>query len=312
MKLQDDNWIFGHKYLSKNDEKFISHLRTIPLFTYRTGFNCIYPTELDSDVGWGCMIRSGQMMAAYCLIQCILDDDWRLDDNIEETNHINILKKFNDNADCTYSIHNICTVASYMGVPIGSWFSPTITSLSLELINNEEDNSSLNIIVFQDGIIEKDKIVKSIDLNKKTLILLPIMFGLNNISDKYVNVLLKLFEFKLFTGIVGGKPNTSMYFVGKSDRSLLYLDPHNVKFYKKKSCYKENISGRINFLPVNDLDPSMILGFLIKTSDDLDVLYEYVNKCFNNIDFPICFGSKKNIENIEFHKKEGDWELISQ
>jgi cysteine protease ATG4 len=310
MKLNNNIWLFGKKFLSKNDDKFLLNLRSIPLFTYKTGFEPIYPTELDSDIGWGCMIRSGQMMVAHCFINTILGDDWRLNDN--EIEYINILDKFNDNTNSTYSIHNICTVAAYMGVPIGSWFSPTITSLSLELINNEEDDSMLDIIVFQDGIIEKEKIVKSIKSNKKILILLPIMFGLNNITDKYITVLLKLFEFKLFTGIIGGKPNTSMYFIGKSNSKLLYLDPHNVKSYKKEMLYKNNITNNVNLLEVNELDPSMVLGFLVKSNEEIEMLDKYMNENFNTVDFPICFGSKKNIENIEFHKKENDWEFISQ
>ena len=55
----------------------------------------------------------------------------------------------------------------------------------------------------------------------------------------------------------------------------------------------------------------MVLGFLLKSEKDLKnllIMYEH----FKNVEFPICIGNKKNIENIEFHKQENDWELISQ
>ena len=199
-----------------------------------------------------------------------------------------------------------------MGVNIGSWFGPTITSLSLQLINSEEDNSNLHINVFQDGIVEKEILSENVKKYENNLILLPIMLGLKNISEKYANVLLNLFEFDLFSGIIGGKPNTSLYFVGKSNKNLLYLDPHTVNYYKNELKLEEYLCQKYEFISVNDLDPSMVLGFLLKSEKDLKKFTNYVNEHFKNVEFPICIGNKKNIENIEFHKQENDWELISQ
>ena len=213
MKLIKNIWLDGKYYESQSNTEFISKFKKIPLITYRIGFDRIYPSELESDVGWGCMIRSGQMMLANCfckLINCENKTDY-------DKKYLEILEKFNDNVVNPYSIHNISTVGSYMGVQIGSWFGPTITSLALQLINNEEYNSDINITVFQDGIIEKDVLNLIVENNKNNLILLPIMLGLESISDKYKKILLKLFEFPLFSGIIGGKPKTSLYFVGKSN-----------------------------------------------------------------------------------------------
>ena len=299
--LNNEIFIFAKKYLSMKDNNFTKDLKNIPFFTYRTNFEKIYPTDLTNDVGWGCMIRSGQMLMAYCLVK-----------NSENKNFLSILEKFNNNVKNTYSIHNIVTVASFMGVSIGSWFSPTITSLSFELINNEEDNNSnLTVKVFQDGIIEKDKL-KQLISNNKILVLLPIMLGLTEISNKYMQVLLKLFEFELFSGIVGGKPKSSMYFIGKNKNKLLCLNPHTVKPHKDEIILEDYICKNIEILPIEELDPSMILSFLLNNEDDIDKMENYINDNFTKVEFPICFGSKKNIENIEILKKENDWEFITQ
>ena len=120
------------------------------------------------------MIRTGQMMIGRCLINIKTNSDNEiLEDDIK-----NILAKFFDNKESVYSIHNISTVGSFLGVNIGSWFGPTITSLSLQLINSEEDNSNLHINVFQDGIVEKEILSENVKKYENNLILLPIMLGL--------------------------------------------------------------------------------------------------------------------------------------
>jgi len=48
------------------------HLRSRLLMTYRQGFPPILGTKYNTDTGWGCMLRTGQMMVAEALVQLML------------------------------------------------------------------------------------------------------------------------------------------------------------------------------------------------------------------------------------------------
>lgn len=77
-------------------------------------------------------------------------------------------------------------------------------------------------------------------------------------------------------GLLGGKPNFALYFVGTQDDSLIFLDPHFVQdavpspedlpayestyFTQDRSAKKIKLSG---------LDPGLGLGFLLRKSSDI-------------------------------------------
>ena len=64
-KLPQEIQIFDQKF-SKQDEHLINLLKNIPWFSYRKNFTKIKDNDkiYTSDAGWGCMIRSSQMILA--------------------------------------------------------------------------------------------------------------------------------------------------------------------------------------------------------------------------------------------------------
>ncbi|KAJ6243122.1 cysteine protease atg4 [Anaeramoeba flamelloides] len=105
------------------------------------------------------------------------------------------------------------------------------------------------------------------------IIFIPIRLGLKKFNEAYSEPLKEIFSFPYTLGVVGGKPNTSYYFVAVQNDHLYYLDPHitqnslethNRIVFDIKS-YNQNFTYRMS---IKKIDPSMMLGFLLKTRNE--------------------------------------------
>ncbi|CAO1617611.1 unnamed protein product [Sympodiomycopsis kandeliae] len=142
---------------------------------------------------------------------------------------------------------------------------------------------------------------------RPVLILIGIRLGLEGVNPMYYESVQKMFTFPQSVGIAGGRPSSSYYFVGYQGNSLFYLDPHNVRpavpfryppFQDQKAFGKGDSSqqkhkpsdedqdewwanayteselatfhcDRPKRMPMRSLDPSMLLGFLVKDEESL-------------------------------------------
>lgn len=118
--------------------------------TYRKEFQTMNDSLYTSDCGWGCMLRSGQMMLAQALILHFLGRsksfsefilsihlfkkvffaDWRWEDwkisTFEENLHHKIIRWFGDtpSKNTPFSIHKLVELGRESGKKPGDWYGP--------------------------------------------------------------------------------------------------------------------------------------------------------------------------------------------
>ena len=144
--------------------------------TYRKNYEEFKNTKINTDCGWGCMIRSGQMLVANAILQLKLGRQWRWFDpskfpNMavdagDELMHKKIIRLFGDNLESPLSIHNFMEIAenSFSKKP-GDWFGPTVTAhLIKQVVEKNRENCELlknfNVYVATDNTIYKDDIYR--------------------------------------------------------------------------------------------------------------------------------------------------------
>jgi cysteine protease ATG4 len=119
---------------------------------------------------------------------------------------------------------------------------------------------------------------------KPVLLLVALRLGIDSLHPTYYPALKACFELPSFVGIAGGRPNSSLYFIGLQGDELIYLDPHfsrpaletkHLNSYTKEelNTYHCTVPRRIH---ISHLDPSMLLGFYCRTQQDFDLLNDQI------------------------------------
>jgi len=273
-----------HKY-----QNFLKAFHKLFWFSYRKDFPSISPSPYTSDVGWGCMLRSGQMMLAHALqyhsLQNIIQDT-------EDGKQL-ILRSFEDSSEAPFSIHRISQLGTKYGKEIGVWYGPsTIAQTISDLIGIHMNDSSNSLVAYvaKESSIYLDEITSVCSKSNlhewsSVFIIIPLRLGLENINPIYIPQLKFIFTFPQTLGIIGGKPRAAVYFVAFQDDYLFYLDPHTVQPYVKMN---DKFSDETFHCPVprkvsiSAIDPSLALGFYCKTKSDLDDFLKRVQQLSEN------------------------------
>ena len=245
-------------------------------FTDKEGFS--------SDTGWGCMIRSGQSLLANALIMLQLGRDWRRRKDEPSNLEKSIVSLFADHPRAPFSIHRFVSHgATACGKHPGQWFGPSATASCIKELSAECAAAGLQVYVTPNTSDVYEDRFRTISTSgsagsmKPTLILLGIRLGPDRITPVYYEALKSSLTYPQSIGIAGGRPGTSHYFVGCQGETFFYLDPHETRgalpYHASPQSYTDvEINSvhtrRLRTIKINEMDPSMLIGFLIKDEAD--------------------------------------------
>ncbi|TVY21950.1 putative cysteine protease atg4 [Lachnellula arida] len=234
-----------------------------------------------SDTGWGCMIRSGQSLLANSLVMLRMGRDWRRGSSSDEERKI--LSLFADDPKAPYSIHKFVEHgATACGKHPGEWFGPSATARCIQALTNSHEPSELRVYITGDGSDVYEDTFMGIakpdgSTFKPTLILVGTRLGLDKVTPVYWEALKTSLQMPQSIGIAGGQPSSSHYFIGVQGPHFFYLDPHQTRpalpLPEKLEGYtQEDIDSchtrRLRRIHVKEMDPSMLIAFLIRDEND--------------------------------------------
>ncbi|CAI9112533.1 OLC1v1012994C2 [Oldenlandia corymbosa var. corymbosa] len=286
---------------SEGFASFVEDFSSRILITYRKGFTPIGESKYTSDVGWGCMVRSGQMLVAQALLFHHLGRSWRKTlDKPMERKYVEILHSFGDSESSPYSIHNLLEAGKTCGLTPGSWVGPYAMCRTWETLawsrrkeNVDDDHLSVVSIYVVSGDENGERggapVVCVEDISRHCfeysrgqvdwipiILLVPLVLGLDKINPRYIPLLGDTFQFPQSLGILGGRPGASTYIIGLQDENAFYLDPHEVQ--QVAEIGKENLEcdtstyhcNVLRQFPMSTIDPSLAIGFYCRDKSDFD------------------------------------------
>lgn len=265
-------------------------------FSYRQGFAPIEPTALTSDVGWGCVLRAGQMLLANALMRHLVRGG-RSAGDAERV----VLPWFADTPGSAhpYSVHNMAQIGTLFGIKIGEWFQPSIIAKTLKLLVRKYSPFGLTCYYAHDRVLYRHNIellctqtelhtvhsprsstcaaapdpdgpaVTGLTVWRPLLLMAAVRLGVgDSLSPLYMPAVVELFRLPQCVGIIGGKPNASLYMVGSQGDCVFYLDPHYVQTATDGEHHAAVLS-----MPLLHMDPCFVVGFLCSTRDEFEELY---------------------------------------
>ncbi|KAJ0404416.1 hypothetical protein P43SY_007669 [Pythium insidiosum] len=129
--------------------------------TYRRDFAPLEPYALTSDAGWGCMLRSAQMLLAQALQRLELGRDWRKDDHCGA--YTRLLSWFVDapRPECRFGLHHLVQLGLQYDKLPGEWYGPTTAAQVLrDLVNRQSREAGGRLVMYvpQEGVVYSDDV----------------------------------------------------------------------------------------------------------------------------------------------------------
>ncbi|KIH63295.1 peptidase family C54 [Ancylostoma duodenale] len=201
--------------------------------TYRTGMPAFSGTKVTSDCGWGCMIRTTQMALAQALVVNRMTRRWRYYARKHSQRNglghhdpfydaqIEVLKLFEDCPSAPLGIHRLVEISSTDDPSknaVGRWYAPSeVISLMKRALRQSASplTSDLSLMLAVDGrVIVGDAERESRAWAKRLLLFVPLRLGTSSVNPVYHDHIRRMLSLETCLGILGGKPDHSLYFIG--------------------------------------------------------------------------------------------------
>lgn len=232
------------------------NIKNFKIFTYRKGMNlCFNNQKIDDDCGWGCMIRTGQMIL-YNMLAKFFISNFKI--NLETTHKEKkkneqqkicreLYNKYFDNKnDAIYSFKNIVKVAHQnFNIKLGKFWDSNIFFKVISHINKnfnnlfinyqkKESNSksiqnkvhklinSIQIEICKNGFIPDTKVSQILQKkNGKNVIMLSLnlQLGKSKCELKFRNLIFKMIQIKNFCGMISGQNQKAFYLFGYNKKT---------------------------------------------------------------------------------------------
>jgi cysteine protease ATG4 len=307
--VNDDGSVVRSGTLAPHLREFADHFRSVLFCSYRKNFPRIAGTHFTTDAGWGCMLRTGQMLLARAVLVQLSPPNWQLTDaDVQSPFSVyrRVVRWFNDEPhDAPFSIHQFIEVqrlacarrgdAHQMQLAAGSWFTPTeVACIIRDVVRiNAAVLDSLEVYVARDGELNRRAVEQlatptsssssqSLSLPdgaerpwNHVVLLIPVRLGVDALHECYVQPLRKLLTMPQTLGVFGGRPRQSLYFVGVQGDDVLFLDPHLVQSWQPPHAKFDDATNHLaapQRMRLRDVDPSMTIGFFLRTRADFDMV----------------------------------------
>ncbi|KAF7294385.1 Cysteine protease [Mycena kentingensis (nom. inval.)] len=213
--------------------------------------------------------------------------------------YVRLLTWFLDIPEAPFSVHRLCFAGRDLGTEVGKWFGPAIAAGSIQALVQAFPACGLGVSLATDGVLFQSAVFGASHSStpdtdddvplgwgdRPVLLLLGLRLGIDNVHPIYYSTIEELFAFPQSMGIAGGRPSSSYYFVGAQGDGLFYLDPHHSRpalplrppppgtteltddYYSALYSTLELQTyhcDKIRKMPINALDPSMLIGFLVR------------------------------------------------
>lgn len=102
--------------------------------------------------------------------------------------------------------------------------------------------------------------------------------GLDHPEPQYLTILNEMMTWKWFRGLIGGKPQKALYFVGMKEDEYVYLDPHYVQNANEDISENKNSYFCESFRRCKNtsIDPSLGISFFLDSLQDLNDFYQSI------------------------------------